>query len=518
MKTKNLWLVVIALLSFMILTACTSSETDTPVESSDAAVSEPSEEAAEPTAADAEPPYELVVAHFVGDVPADMAMVEEALNEILLEKINATVKLVPLGFGVYNEQTNLMLSSNEKLDLLVSGVGLGFSGKAASGQLLPLNDLLDQYGQGIVDNLGPEYAYTAKIGGQVYGIPTQRDFADFTNLTCRADLIEKYNIDLSQVEGLEDIATTLEPIKDGEPDLATLMTSESGTSFLPATLASYVDPLGDSFGVLMNQGQSDTLEVVNLFETTEYAAWLDLYHQWYTNGYVLKDVATQSDQTKASLVKNGKVACYLNRAKPGFDAQEEAMIAMDLVSVQIEAPLAKTSSVANVMWSIPINSQNPEKAMQLLNLLYTDPEVVNMLDWGIEGTHYVKASDHMIEYPSGIDAGNVGYASFSWMWGDQFLSYVLTTADPNIWEETKSFNDGAMRSRAMGFIFDASPVTTEIAAVQNVYDQYRMGLETGTTDLATELPKFIEALKDAGINNIIAEKQRQLDAWLAANQ
>ena len=194
------------------------------------------------------------------------------------------------------------------------------------------------------------------------------------------------------------------------------------------------------------------------------------------------------------------------------------MAAMDLVSVPIAEPLAKTSSVANVMWSIPVNSKNPEKAMQFLNLLYSDPEVVNMLDWGIEGTHYVKVSDHVIDYPSGKTAANVGYSGFGWMWGDQFLSYVLSTDDPNIWDEMKKFNDGAVKSKAMGFIFDASSVTTEIAAVTNVYEQYRMSLETGTTDPATELPKFIAALKDAGIDKIIAEKQKQLDAWLAASQ
>ena len=300
--------------------------------------------------------------------------------------------------------------------------------------------------------------------------------------------------------------------------MAPIMTHETGNSFMVATLASTVDELGDSFGVLMNQGQDDTLEVVNMFETPEYATWLNLFRQWYTDGYVLKDIATQSDQTKSSLVKNGKVACYLNRAKPGFDAQEEAMAAMDLVSQPIAEPLAKTSSVANVMWSIPINSKKPEKTMQFLNLLYTDPEVINMLDWGIEGAHYVKVSDQVIDYPSGKDAGNVGYSGFGWMWGNQFLSYVLTTDNPDIWNEMKAFNDGAVKSKAMGFIFDASSVTTEVAAVTNVYDQYRMGLETGTTDPATELPKFIAALKDAGIDKIVAEKQKQLDAWLSANQ
>ncbi len=522
MTKKIFTLVSVLIVAVMIISACgtPAATTPAPVATQGPAATNPpaATQAQAATSAPAEPPYELVIAHFVGDVPADEAMVVDALNKLLVKKINATTKMIPLGFGVYSNQTNLMLSSNEKLDLLVTSTSMGFSTQVASGQLQPLDDLLSKYGQGISAALGPAYTSAAKINGHIYGIPSERDFAAYTNLTCRKDMIDKYKIDTTKITKLEDIEAALKPIKDGEPGMAPLMTLEVGTSFLPAITASAVDVLGDFYGVLMNQGQDSTLKVTDLFETPEYAAWLKLFHQWYADGYVIKDVATQTDQTKSSLVKNGKVACYLNRAKPGFDTQEIAMAGMPLVSMPLLKPLATTSSVANVMWSIPVNSKNPQKAMQFLNLLYTDPEVVNMLDWGIEGTHYVIKSGQVIDYPSGKTASNVGYSGFGWMWGDQFLSYVLTTDDPNIWTAMKTFNDGAVKSKAMGFIFDSSSVSTEMAAVQNVYDQYRMGLETGTTDPATELPKFTSGLKDAGIDKIISAKQTQLDAWLAANK
>ena len=42
-----------------------------------------------------------------------------------------------------------------------------------------------------------------------------------------------------------------------------------------------------------------------------------------------------------------------------------------------------------------------------------------------------------------------------------------------------------------------------------------MGLLIGSTILS-RLPVFQKALHDAGIDAVIAEKQAQLDAWLAA--
>ena len=48
----------------------------------------------------------------------------------------------------------------------------------------------------------------------------------------------------------------------------------------------------------------------------------------------------------------------------------------------------------------------------------------------------------------------------------------------------------------------------------NVCSKYQIGLESGALDPATELPVFIEELKKAGIEKVIAEKQSQVDAFL----
>lgn len=40
------------------------------------------------------------------------------MNEIIGEKVDAKVKLQIIEWGAYNDQTNLMLSSGEKLDMV----------------------------------------------------------------------------------------------------------------------------------------------------------------------------------------------------------------------------------------------------------------------------------------------------------------------------------------------------------------------------------------------------------------
>jgi len=122
--------------------------------------------------------------------------------------------------------------------------------------------------------------------------------------------------------------------------------------------------------------------------------------------------------------------------------------------------------------------------------------------------------------PEGLDATSVPYPGFyiltgSWGMGDNYRM-IGTTAEAIDWnvDATRSANPSA----ALGFTFDSSSVKNEYTAVNNVISQFYGALECGSVDPEVELPRFIQALKEAGIDTIIAEKQRQLDAWLAANQ
>ena len=48
--------------------------------------------------------------------------------------------------------------------------------------------------------------------------------------------------------------------------------------------------------------------------------------------------------------------------------------------------------------------------------------------------------------------------------------------------------------------------------------KYYSSLTNGVVDIDEVLPQFQAELKTAGIDEIIAEKQSQLDAWLAENK
>lgn len=461
-----------------------------------------------------EKPYELTVAFVTfGNTPADIAQVQEEISKLAKEKINATVKLLPIAIGSWNQQMNLMLTSNEKLDLIVTGSSatFGYGPQVAKGQLLPLNDLIEKYGEGIKTAVGEEFMNASNIGGSIYGVPSIRDLAVNYGLLIRKDIADKYSIDLAGMTTLDDLEAAMKIIKAGEPDTAVIAPGAAGQSIVDYLMGD-IDRLGDTFGVLQNNGSE--LKVVNWYETTQYAELVKRVRSWYNAGYILKDAATNKESI-GDLIKGQRTLAYVANLKPGIESQESRLTGTEIVRANLTEPFAKTETVTNIMWGIPRNSSNPERAMQFLNLMYTDKDVINLFDWGIEGKHYVKTDkDNVIKYPDGVDATSSGYnLNMGWLFGNQFLSHTFEGDDPDIWNKLNEFNQSAVKSKALGFTFDTAPVKTEFAAVVNVLNQNKMGLETGTLDPEKTLPEFISKLKAAGIEKILAEKQKQLDAW-----
>ncbi|MFB9330868.1 ABC transporter substrate-binding protein [Paenibacillus aurantiacus] len=461
-------------------------------------------------------PYELTVAYWNIGNTKDLAAVAAEVNKLTQAKINTTIKFMPIDIGAWQQQMNLMLAGNEKLDLLVTSTGLSYGTQAAKGQLLPLDDLLEEYGPDIKTVVGPDILKAATTSGKIYGVPSVRDWAADYGVLMRKDLVDKYKIDLSTIKTYADLDAVFNVIKEKEPMMAAILPEGTSGSIISSITPGLVDPLNDENGVL--PGFDNGLKVVNWYESEQYADLVNMVRKWYMAGYIPKDISTNQTPSE-QLVKAGKAFSFVVHMKPGYENKESIMTGTPMVAVRLLPPVATTSSISNVMFSIAKNSGNPERAMMFLNLLYSDKDLVNLIDYGIEGKHYVKKTDGIIGYPSGVDSSNATYApTHGWMWGNQFLSHVWDGDDPNVWKLQDEFNKSAKKSKAMGFSFTVDPVKTEAAAVQGVKEQYKIGLETGTLDPAKYLPEFISKLKSAGIEKMIAEKQKQLDEWAKSNQ
>ena len=452
----------------------------------------------------------IIFTYYVNSTIArDLREVEAAINEITEASIQVHVTLQPISLGTYNEQINLMLTSQEPMDVFAMS-GTRFSSYVSNQQCIPLDDLLSEHGQGILETVGREFLKGGSIDGVTYGVMPLRDIAQGVGFYIRKDYVEKYGIDLSKVHTMQDVEPILAAIKAAEPDLYPLVV-ENNVTLSPVEMCAGKDNVGDGYGVLPNSGNGTT--IVNYYATPEYRQSVETMHRWFQAGYISPD-STTSTENIATQMKADKGVCYFYKTKTGMDNQESKANNHEMVHADIVMPYISTMNAQLLTYGIAQQSEHPEAAMKFLNLLYSNPEVLNLLDWGIEGKHYVRTADGHITYPDGVDSTNSGYnMNMTWAFGNSFESYIWEGNDITIWDQARNALANSQISPTMGFTFDNSNVKTELAALENVAGEYRMGLESGSMDPA-KLDDFLSALEKAGVNQVIQEKQNQLDAWL----
>ena len=451
-----------------------------------------------------------------GSTQPDEERIEQKINEILEPELNANLDIVVLPWASASQQLQLMLSGDEKIDVFYTQATNAVQYMNA-GQIIDMSELIDKYGTNIKQIYGEDIAKINQIEGFVYGVPNQIERGSIPAVFMRKDLVEKYNIDTSQIKEPKDLESVFETVKAGEPDMTMLYSINDGDT--PVTRLFRGDNLSDNnyLGVLMDQTNSTKLE--NFFATDWFKDTTTMLYNWYQKGYISQDAGTNTENWR-TVCKAGNLFSLFFAYHPGTPVEFESSTGYDFEIVPFyNEPIINSSSYNGVTFSIAQNSENPEKTMEVLDYIYGSSEIMNLLNWGEQDKDYVieDADNGIINFPEGITSDNAGYnLNLGWELPNQFIAYKWTGSDPKLWEKMEEFNSSAKSSKAVGFLFDSSNYSSEIAALSNIVKQYSGALYSGSGDPDELIPELLEALDDAGINEVIQAKQEQLDALLAA--
>ncbi|MBT2764275.1 ABC transporter substrate-binding protein [Paenibacillus sp. ISL-20] len=451
-------------------------------------------------------PYKITLV-YPATAPKDLQLVQEEMSKYLTEKINATIELKPIEWASWDDKTNLMKISNEPFDLMFTASWFSYPKDAAKGQYLELDDLMAQYGKDIPGILGEEFIKGSRIGGKLYALPTKKEFGQGFGFLLDKKLVDKYKFDTNGVKTLEDMEAMFQTIKDNEPGVTPIVSSKFTNIWEAANYDGIVANLSIPRG-------SKELQAVDTLEDPKFIEFYKRMFQWNQNGWFDKDILTSDADQGMNMIKAGKAFAVAQSLKPGKDKEMSLSSGVEVVQVETAEPFTTTGDAQGAMLGISRTSKDPARAMMFLNLLYSDPKLLNMLDWGIEGIHYVKKSDIMIDFPEGVNADTQTYPNpGGWMFGNQFNSYLWANEDPNKWEEFKKFNERAEHSIALGFAFNQEPVKSEMASIANVEKEFGASLKSGAVDPEKIIAKWKEKRKSAGFDKVKAEVEKQLAAW-----
>ena len=506
-KTLTVFVGTACVLS-MALTGC-NKPTTAPAESKAPTESKaPAEESAAPAEEDL-PPVELTW-FFVGNQQQDdTALVEEAVNKYIADntKLNCTIKLQCYDWGSYNDRITQMIAAGESFDICFTSNWVNnYYTQSAKGAFLPLNDLMDQYAPKTKEILGEDFLSGSRINGVNYAIPANKEKAHSWGLLVRKDIAEKYSMDLSGVKTLADMEPFFQTIKENEPTMYAL----EGTPYESAMRILDFDIVNNDTtpGAVYNDDSSKVFDQLEQPETLEHFKLMNSFMQ---KGYIREDAASVTDYGADQ--RAGKMFAAVRSLKPTKDAEETIAQGHPYMQIELTTPIISNRETTGSMQAISATSKNPERAMMFLELFNTDPVVNNLINFGIEGTHYTKISDNQIKGTENQAKYNPG---LGWAFGNQLINY-LTEADPtDKWDQFEAFNAAGVKTESLGFVFDPNPVTTQIAQCTNVWNEYVPGMQVGSSNPEETLPKAVEALNAAGMQDILAEMQKQMDAFNAA--
>lgn len=258
----------------------------------------------------------------------------------------------------------------------------------------------------------------------------------------------------------------------------------------------------------MDYGRDE--ELVNLFETEEYYDALKRVRGWYLKGYLEEDMLGETESLFAR-VKRGEVFAYTTKWKPGLESQDINAAEREYVCVQLGENAVSFNTYAAMPYVITKNTVSPEKSMELMNLLFTNSEINNLLSYGVEGIHYKKTEDGHFTYMN--DEKKNPFINNAWKVPNQFLTGVWEGNPLSLWENMRKFNEEAIHACDSKFIFDISPVITEYFTLRNIYSKYKVILENGLVNPKEGLERMNKEMRENGMEDVLSEERRQYQAW-----
>lgn len=486
------------------------------------------------TAASGEMTEITVILRTLGTVEESASeAVEAAVNEITQREINVSVDLMWIDSAKYATQVPMMITGNEKVDLMMytPNASTTYNTLMAQNQLMDITDALSEYGPQIKATLGDDLLKATSKEGRVYGVGNYGPLTFKELLMIRRDLADAAGV----TEKIEN-ATTWTEINEALKAIAQqsgqgLVNADVNGSVLMANPAlsagekfsdGYVyDNLGDSSNMFMANKKTGKVECMYFDEDVK--SVLRRTYDWYQDGLVYKDAALSQD-FGTTLLKNGVGCGLITTTEVGGEQTSVASSGYDMIvlnPVDESASMITTGNLTKFGFCVPVTALEPEAAIKFLNLLYTkESGLGDLLSWGIEGRDYVVNAEGMAEYPEGVTAENVQYHIADFLYGNRLNVTPWAGNDPDIRKIQQAANDAAEVSPYLGFNVSNVGLEATLTACSNVFEKYKTTILSGSSsqDFDTYYQEFLDDLTAAGVDDLVKAYQDQLDAWLAANK
>ena len=450
-------------------------------------------------------PEEIVNLKWVsvgGGMPTNYEAWAVHLNEYLEEKIGVHLEMEIIGWGDWDTRRNMIVSTNEPYDIMFTNSSSYFN-DVNIGAFMDIGELVETAAPELVKFIPADYWNACRINGKLYAVPTYKDSSHSQYFVYDKALVEEVYPEYKDAHTLAEAAPAVVAMSEKLGSPALILRKEGFNSICGIKFDSMSTGL-DAIGVSYDDDPAHPKVVITV-EQDDLLDDLKILHDLYTNGYINSDAAILDETPKYRAFN----------AAQGWPAAAQTSwgpnMGTEAVAVQWQKTVLSNATVQGSMNCISAACEHPEKALQLLELVNTDPIVRDALFYGLEGDNfdYVEAFGEQRVHKNNNDWNMAGYTQ-----GSFFTVTPTDDMELNQWEEVKALNEQAHPSPILGFSFNPEPVSDELAACVAIWKEYSATFLTGTDiDCISDM---LEAMHNSGLDKVIAEAQSQIDEWVAA--
>ena len=449
---------------------------------------------------------------------------------------HVTVNISVIDGDVYKDNWARAMAAREQVDLAWTGWLINKQEEANKGSIMPLDDLLNEYGQHIKDRLGDDVIDMHRLSdGKLYQIITwQGLIGNRCGVYLPTEVAHVAGENFTQE--LQDIfianwktvtpEAKRQPYDKMETLLAALQANDMlAKGYMPDSMKGWWCMQTGMKGIdLAYVAIGDNDFKANFYFTSDiFKMTYERMADWYKKGYIRSDVASLETISETWTIDKTWQNSYINYVQNAFTdttAQERSAAYGFPIEVALCNPYCEYILGDATGTSIPTTCSDPVSAMQLLDLLYSENGRVpyQLYSYGIEGKHWQDNGDGTITTLGGTGQPSSDWAYGNWNWTMGTCDYSLYPPgyQPGMYKQLREMEATAYVNPLIGFTFNAENVETERAQIDAIFPIYDDMLSRGYLgdDWEAMFDEFYAKMKESGVDAYMAELQRQLDAYV----
>lgn len=436
---------------------------------------------------------------------------EEIPKYVADKGLNINVELQVLPWSDYaTGQTELKLASGEEFACYTD---IAFMSRSiGKGYIQDLTEVINQYGGNLLRELEQLSFDAFSSKGMYYGIPigNKPNASEFFAVTVRQDLLEEAG--MTELKTLEDVESFYTATLPNYPDYFGYCDGSPSDTYGAVRMMSRL--VSDKNMLFLNEliftdASADDDVIYSYFESEEFKEYAAIALRWNEMGIidkqVISDAAIAGSKFMAGqgMFRNGNAGRTWEELLNIRNNVGDAKLKSYFIGDANGRPLVSRGTYSTA-FQVSTNVKNPEAYVQFLNLIYEDQASFDFFTYGVKDVDYeLDENERIINKKNDM--------VFLHEWATTHVDYMRFPdyVEDDVISDYKSWNDGCIPQKDIGFAFDLEPVKDIYAQLQNVSTEYLVPIALGFADYETAFPEAQKRLKDAGIDEYVAEYQRQ---------